>query len=505
MSTANTITRANFAANLRMSTQGRVGVPDGNVFFDTTNGLLELLDVMELATIVSPLDNVTVIANPLTKADKVTLSALFGFEIKERSVNETLRGFDRFVVDNGSYKFAGAYVMANGRKFAATDHLKVALSGTVQRAINNVTDRIYFGVRTLGNINPTSQVLYKTATAGIASGFASTGPVDEMIQVFGDPTNGDAGTTAFDNRAYLEVLVRTYGQTHSSKTLIDSGISVMDGFSTGFAVTEATHPTTGNYPIAGVAGGVWHDAAGALIAGTQIAPYTGMSLEKLAAAQTVTGFNEGAGNFTWVLHNTASGTLEQCVAFLDMLAGTDDDIDSGAITVTHGLRVGTWYSTDANARVVTTSGADTLGLFIENLPTADQQKVVMTDDTAATFTYPFNVQLDFIFGSNTTGVADAWVEAWYQNGAATADYNTATAVTVNDANATPINLNINNMANLSLPYAYDSNTQAGLLAATDKIIVINAGGTGLVERQAIVTIKRQAVIAVDMTLALATA
>jgi len=183
MATANTITRSNFAAKLRQSTQGRAGVPDGNIFFDTTNGLLELITVNELATIIDPTDGVTVIPNPLTNADKATMSALFGFENQERSVDETLRGFDRFIIDTGSYKPAGAYVMANGRLFAGTDHLKVSQSGVVQKDSAGTITNTYFGAKTLGGVAAGSQILYKFSASGVAQPFSSTGEVDELIEV----------------------------------------------------------------------------------------------------------------------------------------------------------------------------------------------------------------------------------------------------------------------------------------------------------------------------------
>ena len=78
------------------------------------------------------------------------------------------------------------------------------------------------------------------------------------------------------------------------------------------------------------------------------------------------------------------------VAFLDALSQTADDINDHVGNDTFGKLVGTWYSYDANGKVVTKSGSgDGLGLYLHNVPTSDQQRVVMTDDSGALKTYSF--------------------------------------------------------------------------------------------------------------------
>lgn len=38
---------SNYATTLIQSTQGRAGTPDGNVFFDKANGLIEFIPLMK--------------------------------------------------------------------------------------------------------------------------------------------------------------------------------------------------------------------------------------------------------------------------------------------------------------------------------------------------------------------------------------------------------------------------------------------------------------------------
>ena len=258
------------------------------------------------------------------------------------------------------------------------------------------------------------------------------------------------------------------------------GIAELGPYSTGFAVNETPHLTTGDFALADVYGGA------------QIAPWTGMSLEKLAVAQSETGFNEADGNFTWVLNNTGNGTLNQCIAFLDALAQTDDDIDTGTETVTNGKRVETWYSYNGAGQIVTKSGADSLGLFIENIPTADEQRIVFTDDTAALKTRPFNVPNEVTVGSNAVADANAWYHAHYLT-----DFNTSGAITVLNASAVAVKGNVatDHITNrIVWAHDYDGDTVGGT-AGTDKDVVFQCEGDGgVAQAKTIFTMSRTAII-----------
>lgn len=454
----------NLAANkLKESANPRGSGPDGNIYFDTTNGEIQIITADELATVDfggGP------IANPLLNtggaSGGITARALYKFERIRRAANETLRKYDKFMV--GSYKFAGAYEMANGRKIVAADIKKMRGTGMVWRAANGNVNRIYFGARSLGNIEATSQPYYQLAAGGAPANFSYAGSIDEMIQVFGTTANGDAGAGSFDSRSYLALSIRTFGKNFDRKTLTDSGIGIMDGFSAGFALGESNHLTSGSYTLADVYGG------------SAIAPFTGLTLEKLAVAQSETGFVEGSGNFTWVLNNTGGATLDQCVAFLDALAQTDDDVDTGT-GVTNGKRVGTWYSYDAQGRIVTRSGADGNGLFIEGLTGADKQRVVFTTDAATTRTYPFFPFITIDPGANAKADANAWYHVYFKNGpGAGDDFNTSGALTVQDKNSALVK-GLVSAADITFEFDYDGDTIGGT-AGTNKIVVVEVEGNG---------------------------
>lgn len=464
MATIDLDAAGNLAANLlQESTAARGATPNGNIYFDTTTGEIQLITADELALVNFGSGNV---ANPLLNtggaSGGITARALYKFERMRRAANETLRRFDKFMV--GSYKYAGAYEMANGRKIATADIKKLRGTGMVWRAASGTINRIYFGPRSLGNIEATSQPYYQLSAGGAPVNFSYQGPIDEPIQVFGTTANGDAGAGDFDSRTYLAVNIRTFGKNYDRKTLVDSGIPIMDGFSAGFALGESNHLTTGAFSLADVYGG------------SKIAPWTGMTLEKLAVAQTETGLNEGSGDFTWTLNNTGGGSLAQCVAFLDALAQTDDDIDTGTGT-TNGKRVNTWYSYNATGQIVTRSGADVKGLMIENLPGGDQQKIVLTTDAATTRTYPFFPEITISVGANAKADANAWVHAYFKDGPGANDFGTTNAITVRDKNNVEIKGLVGGADKVFL-FPYDTDTLGGS-AGTDKTIVIEVEGNGI--------------------------
>ena len=480
---------SNYASALYPSTDSRAGTPTGNVYFNKASGLIEFIEVGELATFIitdtghpAYTDGTTPIANPLSAQDGIKFEAIYAFENQERAQDEDLRKYDRWT--QGTFKFGGAYNFINSKKPSTdADRAIIRGSGWNEIALDGGIDRIYFGNKGLSNIEAASQPYYQLAVFGAPTDFAKAGQIDEAVQVFGSTANTPSDATAgnFDTRTYEAVSVRTFGYNYDRKeTTTDLGIAELGGYSTGFALNESVHLTTGAFSLTDVYT-------------TPIAPWTGMSLEKLAVAQTETGFNEADGDFTWVLNNTGNGTLNQCVAFLDALAQTDDDIDSGTETVTNGKRVGTWYYYNATGQVVTRSGADSLGLFIENIPVADEQKVVFTDDVGAIKTRPFVVGIEANIGATAKADANAWYHAFFA-----ALYNASGALTVQDSSAADIKglaSTADGANKIIKAFDYDGDTIGGT-AGTDKdCVFLCEGDGGATQAKTLFTISRQTTIA----------
>lgn len=484
---AQLITLANYATTLKQSTQSRSGTPDGNVFFDSVNNKIEFITKQELAQIDlgSGLED-----NPLDETLGMKLVAVYAFESQERGTDEELRKNDP--VTEGNFKFAGAYNFISGNK-PSTDADRNILrgSGWSEFNSNKEVDRIYFGNKGLSNIEVTSQPFYQISDVAepalndiVPSDFAKAGQFDESVQVFGTTGNtpSDSGAGDFDKRKFEAVSIRTFGKNFDRKTTVgDLGMDETGSFSVGFAVNESDHRTTGNYSLSDVYGA------------SQIAPWDGMTLEELDTPQVEGGFNEADGNFTWVLNNTGGGSLSECVAFLDALAQTDDDINEHTTNVTHGKRIDVWYSYDAEGRIVTNSGADGNGLFIENIPTSDEQKVVFTDDAGDIKTRPFSVSVEATIGELAKADAKAWYHSFFL-----ANYNTTNAVTVEDSSSVEVRgdaSTANTSFKVIFAFDYDGDTVGGT-AGTDKdAVFLVEGDGGVTKAKTIYTLTKSTTVA----------
>jgi len=475
---------SNYSTTLVQSTDSRAGTPDGNVYFNKATGEIEFISASELATVdLTSVGGGATDPNPLIVTDGIKFEAIYAFENQERAIDEDLRKYDRWT--SGTFKFGGAYNYINSRKPSTTaDRAIVRGSGWNELASDGGTDRIYFGNKGLSNIEAASQPYYQLSSGGIPVDFAKVGQIDEAVQVFGSTGNTPTDATAgdFDTRTYEAVSIRTFGQNYDRKvTTTDLGITELGGYSTGFALNESSHLTTGAYALADVYGG------------GQISPWTGMTLEKLAVPQTETGFNEADGDFIWVLNNTVPGDLNQCVAFLDALAQTDDDVDTGSETVTNGKRVGTWYSYDAQGRIVTNAPFPSEGLFIEQIPTADEQRVVFVDDAGGIKTRPFVVGIEATIGAT----AKADVNAWYHSYFAAA-YNTAGALTVIDSSAAPIKglaSTADGSNKIIKAFDYDGDTVGGTSGTNKNCVFLCEGDGGATQAKTLYTLTRQTTVA----------
>ena len=480
MATAQLIDLSNYDTLLVTSSGSRGDTPTGNVFFDTVSGTIEFITKQELAQVNlgSGLED-----NPLDETLGIKFEAIYAFENQERADNEELRKYNRWT--SGTFKFGGAYNFINSRKPATTaDRAVIRGSGWTEYASDAGIDRIYFGNKGLSNIEAGSQPYYQLSAGGAPTDYAKAGQIDEAVQVYGDtgntPTDASAGD--FDTRTYEAVSVRTFGNNYDRKvTTTDLGIAELGGYSTGFAVNESVHLTTGDYTIADV-----YDS--------QVAPWTGMHLEKLAVPYTSSSeFVEADGDFTWVVINSGTGTLDQMVAYLDALAQTDDDIDYGSETVTNGKRVNTWYTYNAAGKVVTRSGADALGLYLYNVPTADQQRIVFTDDLGALKTYSFSVSVEADIGSAAKGDSLAWYHSFFA-----AAYNTAGAVTVQDDQATEVKgmaSTANGANKIIFTFDYTGDTVGGTANTNKNCVFLCEGDGGATQAKTLYTITQTATVA----------
>jgi hypothetical protein len=487
------IDHTNYAATLKQSTNPRGASPNGNVYFDSANNEIQLIGVDELALVDfggGP------VANPLNNFDGITMRALYNFENSRRRLDETLRKYKRGT--DGDYRFAGAFSFVNGVKLDGTDRNKIRASGFIEYANTqdgqSDIDRIYHGVASLVDIQAATVPYWALVTAtdettlqaATWTNFVRAGDINEVVQVYGSTAFSDAGAGNFDyTTRQLVVRVRSWGYNPGETTSVLTGIAEFSGFSAGYGVGESLNPSN-SYALADVYGG------GA------IAPWSTMTLEKLAAPQVETGFNEADGNFTWVLNNPAGGTVQQCAAYLDAVALQAADIDAGA-----GSYIGTkgrvWYARNAAGKVVTSSVGGA-GLFIEGLSVSEKQNVIMTDNAGATKTYPYFPEVQISVGAAALADPLAWYHLYYADGAAGADFDTASAVPVQNSVGADVkgNVQANQVGGkIVFAYAYDTDTDAGLSAGADKdCVAIVEGDGGAAQALTYFTITRVPVVAV---------
>ncbi len=480
MATAVLIDLSNYDSLLVQSTESRSGTPDGNVYFNKVTGAHEFITKQELAQVDlgSGLED-----NPLDEVLGIKLEAAYAFENQERASDEDLRKYDRWL--EGNFKFAGAYNYINSRKPSTdADRAIIRGSGWSEYASDGGIDRIYFGNKGLSNIELTSQPYYQLSLGGAPTSYSKSGQIDEAVQVYGNTGNVPADATAgdFDTRSYEAVSVRTFGNNYDRKETPDLGITELGGYSTGFALNESSHLTTGNFTLADVYGGA------------QVSPWTGLTLESKDTPVTISGFNESDGDFTWVVNNTASANLNEIIAYLDALAQTDDDIDANASNTINGKRVNTWYSYDAQSRILTRSGApDGKGLYFYNVPTADEQLVVFTDDAGNTKTMPFMVGIEINIGS--TAKADAL--GWFHMFGASA-YNTSGAITAKDSSGADIKgmaSEANGANKINKVFDYDGDVVLGSAGTDKNCVFLCEGDGGATQAKTLFTITRSTTIA----------
>lgn len=409
------------------------------------------------------LGNIEALSQPYYQLLQGALGAPVNFD-KDGPIDEAVQVYGDNDID------ANAYTTTTATAAAQTISV-VAASGTFSRSAGDyLADGFEVGQRfdAAGLANNLGTYTIDTVTATVitivADEWASltdeTGNADEVLTV-----------TGFDRRLYLSNKVRTFGNNYDEKILADSGVSQMDGYATGFALGESTHLTTGTYTLANVYGG------------SQISPWTGMTLEELDVAQTETGFTTADGDFTWVLNNSVPGNLDQCVAYLDAIAQTDNDINAHATNVTRGKRVGTWYTYNAEGKILPRTNIAGEGLFIEGLIGTDKNRVIFTDDAGATKEYPAYSAVSVTVGANAVADTLAWFHAFFLDGPGANDFNTSGAVTVQDAdgvtlikgNVATSPLRTGNDINFEFDHAGDT---LGGTAGTDKDCVFECEGDG---------------------------
>jgi hypothetical protein len=122
------------------------------------------------------------------------------------------------------------------------------------------------------------------------------------------------------------------------------------------------------------------------------------------------------------------------------------------------------------------------GVYITNFQASDINRLVFTDDTGTERVFPFTATLTLNFSATLQNDADAKYWVFFTNDDAGdntgRDFNTSTAILVNDADGLPMTGDVSSQAFVQLTYAYDTNDQRGA-ASTETDAPVTAVALGL--------------------------
>jgi len=341
--------------------------------------------------------------------------------------------------------------------------------GWALKDASGVSQEEWAGVITLGTIGADDQAYFLQSSGGSVVNFQLTGPVNQAVKVYGDVSHGN-----FDYRDYLKVYCRIYQKTYAFSQLSDIGVITLSYQAYRFPIANAADAKITH-----------NDAA------MTDSPYSGMSLIWFTSAQQR---DIGGNNYDFhVIVDGNQGTAEQVYEFVQYKLRQATDIDDGA-----GTHIG--KKTGSLLRFV----GDTLytlavaegGVFIDDYQDADINRLVFTDDTGNTRTFPYTAVLTLSYGDNLKNDADAKYWVYFTNDDAGDnlgyDYGTSNAILAWNASNVSMTGLISGNTSSQLSYAFDTNSQRGISSTaveapvTTVAIGLNTGqfvkATGIIAR-----------------------
>ena len=310
-----------------------------------------------------------------------------------------------------------------------------------------VLNREYVCAAGLGVVSSGAQEYYQRSVGGSPIDFTFTDQVNEGVQVYGDASNGN-----FDNRAYMKTFCREQGYTFSESVLSDTGKNGTGAYIVNFLLSngEDLKITAEDVAMTG-------------------APYDGITVSYYTANQSID--IGGTGYPFKIVIDGDGATLEQIYTKMNYLLRQATDIneagDAGTITG------------KTAALLLEFVGDNIIGaesVVIINMNAADLNRATFTDANGVERQHPYVAagtieSNSFLVGSGST------YRMMYTTTPDGDDYGESTAVTVNDADGTPITGTIS-AASISFTFDYDGNTQGGYAGGTDRpytVIAIRPG------------------------------
>lgn len=384
------------------------------VVFNTTNKTIQLLVAGNLST------------------DGVTLQALYSFTKEEwKSDNNLIKyTFPFIAITPEQFEFINGWTPA--------DTTTINLIRTAGFAIKNTDGTSaaeYAGIISLGSLGSLDQSYYIQQIEGTSSNFTYTGPVNNVVKIYGDSDNGN-----FDYRTYFKLFVREQGKTYSESDL------------TGIGASRVTYQAY-RFPLA-------NQVDAKIISNDVTVDAYGITVTNYATPQTrsINGINY---QFSTII-NGNDRSLEEIYQAVQSLLRKSTDIDSGS-----GTTIG------KTARALLTFVGDLLvtqtGVYVDNILNIDINRIEFYDNSGTKRAFLFVPSGIISFNSNLVNDGSAIYKMYYSN-----NFGTLSAELVLDNDSNPIQGTISE-ASTSFTYAYDSDTSGGG-AGIDKDVTVVAIG-----------------------------
>lgn len=379
-------------------------------------------------------------AGNLVAKDGVTLQALYSkfadlwtttaYQDSPFPMNaiDALSGQYYFGVDAG-----GNY---NGWK-PASDTTRNMLRGGGWReySLAGVLNREYAGFVGLGAINTGAQPYYILNASDAPTNFPFADQFNVGVQVYGDAANGD-----FDKRTYAKTYCREYGKKYKDSVLADTGKTATGAFLVNFLISNEDDLKI--------------QANDAAMTG---APYDGITVSYYSTNQNRL---IGGANYPFRIIVDGNGaTLEQIYTKIQYMLRQNSDIntagDAGSVT---GKTAASLLSFVGDTLVTST------GVYIDDIQSADSNRIEFYDQNGVKRTNPYTAAGALSFNAALVGAGSSYRLFF------SADYGTASAVTVKNASGVDI-AGIISASPIPFDFDYDGDTLGGT-AGTDKAVTL---------------------------------
>lgn len=255
------------------------------------------------------------------------------------------------------------------------------------------------------------------------------------VQVYGDAANGD-----FDKRTYAKTYCREYGKKYKDSVLADTGKTATGAFLVNFLISNEDDLKI--------------QANDAAMTG---APYDGITVSYYSTNQNRL---IGGANYPFRIIVDGNGaTLEQIYTKIQYMLRQNSDIntagDAGSVT---GKTAASLLSFVGDTLVTST------GVYIDDIQSADSNRIEFYDQNGVKRTNPYTAAGALSFNAALVGAGSSYRLFF------SADYGTASAVTVKNASGVDI-AGIISASPIPFDFDYDGDTLGGT-AGTDKAVTL---------------------------------